>query len=104
MKPTERRNQSNRRFNTQKRSNQKASEASLFSKFISCRALNSFGVLITLVCVLALLSIAFVALPSVHASNPTSGTMTTTSAPINWQGTAVAGGATGDLVGGLVSS
>jgi hypothetical protein len=86
------------------RNSKKARAASLFSKLISCRALNSFGVLITLVFVLALLSVAFVALPSVHAANPTSGALGTTSTPITWQGTAVAGGATGDLVGGLVSS
>jgi hypothetical protein len=103
MKPTTKPNQANWRSHTFNRKN-KAPEASLFSRFISCRALNSFGVLIILVCVLALLSIAFVALPSVHASNPISGTMTTTSASINWQGTAVAGGATGDVIGGLVSS
>ncbi|HBB89967.1 MAG TPA: hypothetical protein DC047_20375 [Blastocatellia bacterium] len=101
MEPTQKRN---RRFNASNRNNQTAPAASLFSKLISCRALNSFGVLITLVCVLALLSVAFVALPSVHASNPTSGTLTTTSSALNWQGTAVAGGATGDLVGGLISS
>jgi len=104
MKPTERRNQSNRRFNTQMRSNQKAPEASLFSKFISCRALNSFGVLITLVCVLALLSVAFVALPSVHASNPNAGSIGLTSSPVTWQGTATAGGAIGDPLLGLVTS
>src|ERR1700741_2440610 len=97
MKPATKRNQSNWRLETQRRSNQKASERSLFSRLISCRALNSFGVLITLVCVLALLSLSFVALPSAQASNPASGTLTTSSAPITWQGTAVAGGATGDL-------
>src|SRR6267143_6122111 len=104
MKSNAKRNQATWRVNTMNRNNKKAQAASLFSKLISCRALNSFGVLITLVFVLALLSVAFVALPSVHASNPTSGRISTTSSPITWQGTAVAGGATGDLVGGLVTS
>ena len=70
---------------------------SLFSRLISCRALNSFGVLTVLVGLLAFVTIAFVALPRVEASNPTSGTLTTTSSPITWQGTAIGGGATGDL-------
>ncbi len=104
MKSNAKRNHANWRVNTMIRNGKRARAASLFSKLISCRALNSFGVLITLVCVLALLGIALVALPSVHAANPTSGTLTTTSAPITWQGTAVAGGAIGDPLLGLVTS
>ncbi|MDQ1638653.1 MAG: hypothetical protein QOF62_1992 [Pyrinomonadaceae bacterium] len=100
MKPTAKRN---RRFNAMNRVNQKPA-ASQFSKFISCRALNSFGVLITLVCVLALLGVAFVALPSVHASNPNAGSIGLTSSPVTWQGTATAGGAIGDPLLGLVTS
>jgi hypothetical protein len=78
---------------------------SLFSKLISSRALNSFTTLIVLVCACAMLTLAFFAAPSTHASNPTSGTLNTTSAPISWQGSATAGGATGDLgLVGLFSS
>lgn len=101
MKPTAKRNW---RSNSSNRKNQKAPATSLFSKFMSCHALNSFGVLITLVCVLALLSIALVALPSVHASNPNSGSIGLTSAPVTWQGTATAGGAVGDPLLGLVTA
>ena len=78
--------------------------SSLFSRIISARALNSFGVLVALVCVLALLTLALVTGPTVEASNPTSGTLTTTSAPVSWQGTAVGGGATGDPAGGSITS
>ena len=104
MKPTEKRNQSNRRLYTKKRSNQKASDSSLLSKLISCRALNSFGVLITLVCVLVLLSTAFVALPGVQASSPNSGAISLSSTPVTWKGTATAGGALGDPLLGLVTA
>ncbi|HEV2826757.1 MAG TPA: sialidase family protein [Pyrinomonadaceae bacterium] len=78
--------------------------SSLFSRIISARALNSFGVLVALVCVLALLTLALVTGPTVEASNPTNGTLTTTSAPVSWQGTAVGGGATGDPAGGSITS
>jgi hypothetical protein len=101
MKPTAKRN---RRVNASNRKNQQAPAASLFSRFMSCRALNSFGVLITLLFVLALLSIAFVALPSVHASNPNAGSIGLTSSPVTWQGTATAGGAIGDPLLGFVTS
>src|SRR6266550_6059988 len=73
-------------------------------KFMSCRALNSLSVLITLVCILALLGVAFIALPTVHAANPNSGSISLSSAPISWQGTATAGGAIGDPLLGLVTS
>src|SRR6266550_273756 len=78
--------------------------SSLCSKFMSCRALNSLSVLITLVCILALLGVAFIALPTVHAANPNSGSISLSSAPISWQGTAVAGGAIGDPLLGLITS
>jgi hypothetical protein len=78
--------------------------SSLFCQFMSCRALNSLSVLITLVCVLALLGGAFIAMPTVHASNPNSGSISLSSAPISWQGTATAGGAVGDPLLGLVTS
>src|ERR1044071_4778644 len=39
-----------------------------------------------------------------RASNPTSGSLTPTSAPVAWTGTAAAGGSTGDVAVGLVSS
>ena len=76
----------------------------LFSRIISARPLNSFGVLVVLVGVLAVLSIALIALPAAHASNPTSGTLSLGSSPLSWQGTATAGGATGDPLLGLVTS
>src|SRR6266498_3133003 len=54
------------------RSSQKntGKKSSLFSRIISSRPLNSFGVLIALVCVLAALTIALVTLPTAEASSP----------------------------------
>jgi hypothetical protein len=68
-------------------------QSSIFSRIIACRALNSFGVLITLVGVLALLTVAFIAGPTAEASNPTAGTIGPSSPDLTWQGTGVAGGA-----------
>jgi hypothetical protein len=92
MKPTAKRNQANWHFN-----HKSLLRASLLSKLISCRALNSFGVLIALAAVLAVLTLALVTGPTVHASNPASGTLTLNSPPITWKGTALGGGAQNDL-------
>jgi len=88
------------------RSSQKntGKKSSLFSRIISSRPLNSFGVLIALVCVLAALTIALITLPTAEASSPATGTINITSSPITWQGTATAGGAIGDPLLGLITS
>src|SRR6266498_4849574 len=88
------------------RSSQKntGKKSSLFSRIISSRPLNSFGVLIALVCVLAALTVALVALPTAEASSPDAGTINITSSPITWKGTATAGGALGDPLLGLITS
>ncbi len=67
--------------------------ASLLAKIISCRALNSFSVLIALLCYIAILAFALVTGPTVHASDPTAGTITPGSTPLSWHGTAIGGGA-----------
>lgn len=77
---------------------------STFSRILSCRALNSFGVLITLVAFLAVVILALVAQPTAQASNPTNGTLSLSSAPLTWQGTALGGGAQNDLGNGVVGS
>jgi hypothetical protein len=76
----------------------------LFSRIISSRPLNSYGVLVALICTLAGLTVALVGLPTAEASNPSTATINTTSSPITWKGTALAGGATGDPLIGLVTS
>src|SRR6266545_895184 len=88
------------------RSSQKntGKKSSLFSRIISSRPLNSFGVLIALVCVLAALTIALITLPTAQASSPAMGTINISSSPITWQGTATAGGAIGDPLLGLITA
>ncbi|HEY2973448.1 MAG TPA: hypothetical protein VGJ48_13125 [Pyrinomonadaceae bacterium] len=67
--------------------------ASLLSKIISCSALNSFSVLIALLCYIAILAFALVTAPTAHASDPTAGTITPGSTPLSWHGMAIGGGA-----------
>ena len=70
---------------------------STLSNILSCRALNSFGVLIALVLFLAVMVTLLVTEPTAHASNPSSGTLTLTSSSLTWKGTAIGGGAQNDL-------
>jgi hypothetical protein len=77
---------------------------SFFSRIITSRPLNSFGVLVLTLGVVAGLAVLMFAQPGAEASSPNSGTVTLTSAPLNWKGTATAGGALGDPLLGLVTS
>ena len=77
---------------------------SIFSRIVSSRPLNSFSVLVSLLSIVAGLGVLMFAEPGAEASSPNSGTVTLTSAPLNWKGTATAGGALGDPLLGLVTS
>jgi hypothetical protein len=74
------------------------------SRVISTRTAGSLGVLFLLLCILAAVSTAPMTSPTVQAASPNSGTITLASAPLNWQGTATAGGATGDPLLGQITS
>ena len=77
---------------------------SLITRMLASRLLNSYQVLAAVLCLLAVITAALLTQRTAEASNPTQGTLTLSSAPITWQGTAVGGGATGDPAGGLLSS
>jgi len=51
---------------------------STLARILSCRMLNSFEVLIALVCCLVVIMLALVTEPTAHASNPSSGSLTLT--------------------------
>ena len=72
-----------------------------FSKFLSCRALNSYGVLIAAVLFLAIMVTLLLSEPTAQASNPSNGTLTLTSSSLTWKGTAIGGGAQNDAGLGL---
>src|SRR5712671_2692590 len=77
---------------------------STLSRVLSCRALNSVGVLIALLVFLVVVILAIVAQPTAQASNPTNGTLSLSSAPVTWKGTAIGGGAQNDLGNGVVGA
>src|SRR4030095_6328452 len=77
---------------------------SLLATVLSSRLLNSYGTLVVVLCLLIAVAAALITQPVAQASNPSNGTLNLASGPINWQGTAVAGGATGDPVGGILTS
>ncbi|MFN2531749.1 MAG: hypothetical protein ABR555_10655 [Pyrinomonadaceae bacterium] len=77
---------------------------SIYVRFVSHPALNSYGVLALSLSIFALVMLAVVTQRVAHASNPDAGTLTTSSTQVEWQGSATAGGAIGDPVLGLVSS
>jgi len=74
------------------------------SRVLASRPLNSYGVLAVVLCLLAAVSAALLTQPTAHASNPSTGSINLNSAAISWQGSALAGGATGDAGIGLVTS
>lgn len=78
---------------TTSHSQPKRNGASIFSRIISCRALNSFGVLFAVIGCLGILALALFTGPTAQASDPGSGTITPASTPLTWHGNAVAGGA-----------
>ncbi|MDQ1708381.1 MAG: hypothetical protein QOJ88_1592 [Pyrinomonadaceae bacterium] len=76
----------------------------LYSRVLSARPLNSFGVLIALLCLAAGLSVLVFGPPAAQASAPNAGAINLTSAPLNWKGTGTAGGALGDPLLGQITS
>ena len=82
----------------------KSNRNSIASGVLSSRPLNSYGVLAVVLCFLAAVSAALLTQPTAHASNPSTGSINLNSAAISWQGSALAGGATGDAGIGLVTS
>ena len=76
----------------------------LVTRIFKARILNSYGVLVVLLCALAVVILGLSTQNTVEAANPTSASVSLTSNPISWQGTAVAGGATGDPAAGLITS
>jgi hypothetical protein len=105
MKPTSKRTSigktyrsTNNNSGTKKRSNFRANDrllsvGSIYSRMISCRALNSFWVLIALVGYIGIVTAALVSGPTAQASDPTSGTIAPTSSQVIWHGTGVGSGA-----------
>src|SRR5262245_36489408 len=87
-----------------RRANWKANQTSLITRVLSSRPLNSYGVLAVALGLLAAVSAALLTQPTAQASNPSAGSVNTTSAPISWQGSALAGGATGDPATGFITS
>src|SRR5262245_5002571 len=84
--------------------NRKVNKRSLTARVLSSRPLNSYGVLAVVLSLLATVSAALLTQPTVHASNPSAGSINLTSAAISGQGSALAGGATGDPAAGLITS
>lgn len=82
----------------------KSNRNSITSSLLASRPLNSYGVLAVALCLLAAVSAALLTQPTAHASNPTAGSINLNSAAITWQGSALAGGATGDAGIGLITS
>jgi len=77
---------------------------SIRSRVISCPALNSYGALFVALGMLTFVIVALIVQPTAHASNPTAGTLNTTSTQVTWRGTATGGAAVGDPVLGFVTS
>src|SRR4030095_2068043 len=77
---------------------------SLTVRVLASRPLNSYAVLAIVLCLLAAVSAALLTQQTVQASNPSAGSINLTSASISWQGSALAGGATGDPAAGLLTS
>ena len=76
-----------------------------YFKRASTVKLNSRSLLIPALCLAATLAaVAGLAGRAAQASNPSAGTVTLTSPPVTWRGTALAGGAQGDPLGLLVGS
>ncbi|HTG93232.1 MAG TPA: hypothetical protein VL866_11625, partial [Pyrinomonadaceae bacterium] len=84
--------------------NRRNTHKSLTVRVLASRPLNSYAVLAIVLGLFAAVSAALLTQQTVQASNPSSGSINLTSASISWQGSALAGGATGDPAAGLVTS